>query len=237
MGQRREGLFGEVERVGRALLEGVARVLVEVGELERGLAGKGMLRADKDVRCRFEKLREVQVGIFHDAREGSLVEVVEEEQANIAAEFLDVANDLAGTGLAEREVVGIGLAGVDDVDEGLHGEGVVLGGDGKARAPVVGRLVDEALAEQVGLLDDLARIAEQLGAFGREREAAVGAQEDAHAKFGLEVLDRHGERGLRHIEFVGRCVEGARLGDLDEIAQLLQCHGGPSFMCSDTRNV
>ena len=113
----------------------------------------------------------------------------------------------------------------------------MLGGDGKAGAPVVGRLVDEALAEQVGLLDDLAGIAEQLGAFGREREAAVGAQEDAHAQFGLEVLDRHGERGLRHIEFVGCRVEGARLGDLDEIAQLLQCHGGPSFMCSDTRNV
>ena len=168
-----------------------------------------MLSADEDVRCRFEKLREVQVGVLHDTREGSLVEVVEEEQANIAAEFLDVANDFAGTGLAEREVVGVGLAGVDDVDEGLHGKGVVLGRDGKAGAPGVGRLVDETLTEKVGLLHDLTGIAEQLGAFGREREAAVGTQEDADAELGLKVFDCHGERGLRHIELVGRRVEGA----------------------------
>ena len=177
--------------------------------MSEALPARGMLRTDKDVRCRLKKLREVQIGVLHDAREGPLVEVVEKKQAYVAAEFLNVANDLACTGLAEREVVGVGLAGIDDVDEGLHGKGVVLGRDGKAGAPGVGRLVDETLTEQVGLLHDLTGIAEQLGAFGREREPAVGAQEDAHAKFGLEVLDRHGERGLRHVKLVGRRVEGA----------------------------
>ena len=84
-----------------------------------------------------------------------------------------------------------------------------------------------AVLEHIGLLDDLPRVAEQLRPVVGERDAAVASREDGDAQFAFELFDSRGQVGLGGVEVVRRGVYRAVLRDGDEVAQLLQCHGGP----------
>ena len=102
----------------------------------------------------------------------------------------------------------------------------MLGGDGEALglvAPIAATGI--ALGHEVGLLHHLPRVAEQLHAVARERDAAVGALEDGDAGLALDVAHGYRQARLRHVERVGRGADGAVAGNGDEVAQLLEGHG------------
>ena len=122
----------------------------------------------------------------------ALVERRQIEHAQIAAEIAHILDDLGSAGLAQGEVVGVLLVFLGQLQEGLHDEGVVLGGDGEALglvAPISATGI--ALGHEVGLLHHLPRVAEQLHAVARERDAAVGALEDGDAGLALDVAHGH----------------------------------------------
>ena len=101
---------------------------------------------------------------------------------------------------------------------------------GRYGQPRVGRLARRvALGQHVGLLYDLARVAQQLGAVVGERHAPVAAHEYAYAQLGFEVFDGGGQVRLRRVEVLRCGVDGAVLGYGDEVAQLLERHRAPSF--------
>ena len=122
-------------------------------------------------------------GFLQDAS----VKVVQIEDADVAAKRADVIDDLRRGGLAHDEIELAVAAALDHVDECLDRKGVVLGGDGKAG--LRGAAVLVAGLEHVGLLYNLARIAQKLGAVVGERDAAAGAREDFQVELLLQAFD------------------------------------------------
>ena len=78
-----------------------------------------------------------------------------------------------------------------------------------------------ALGEHVGLLDNLTRIAEQLGSVIGEGDATIAAGEYGDSEFSLKLLDRRGEVGLRGIEVLSRSIDGPIFRDSYEVTKLL----------------
>ena len=78
-------------------------------------------------------------------------------------------------------------AALDDVDEGLDRKSVMLGRDGKARLGRAAVLV--AGLEHIGLLYDLTRMAQKLGAVVGERDAAAGARKDLQMELLFQAFD------------------------------------------------
>jgi hypothetical protein len=66
-----------------------------------------------------------------------------------------------------------------------------------------GRTAEVALFEQLHLLDDLAGIAEELGAVIGEAHTSRRADEERAADARLEVLHRRRHRRLRDVQHVG----------------------------------
>ena len=151
-----EGLFGVVERAVLPLLEGIARPFFQLFQADALLLGQGVVLAHEDVHVRFEQRVEGQVGIFEGLGEHALVEAVQVQDADFAAEGAHVLDDLGGGALAQHEFVLVGLAAFRDLDEGFHAEGVVLGGNRQAQ--LVGDAAVVAAFKQVGALDYLARV-------------------------------------------------------------------------------
>ena len=77
------------------------------------------------------------------------------------------------------------------------------------------------LGEHVGLLDNLTRIAEQLGSVIGEGDTTIAAGEYGNSEFSLELLDRRGEVGLRGIEILSSSIDGAEFGNSYKVAKLL----------------
>ena len=119
-----------------------------------------------------EACARVGKGLLQDAS----VKVVKVEDADVAAKRADVIDDLRCGCLAHDELELAVAATLDHVDEGLDRKGVVLGRDGKTG--LRGAAVLVACLEHVGLLYDLARIAQKFGTVVGERDAAAGARED-----------------------------------------------------------
>ena len=115
------------------------------------------------------------------------VKVVQIQDADIAAKCADVIDDLRCGGLAHDELELAVAAALDHVDKGLDRKGVVLGGNGEAG--LRGAAVLVARLEHVGLLYDLARIAQKLGAVVGERDATAGARKDLQVEFLLQAFD------------------------------------------------
>ena len=78
-----------------------------------------------------------------------------------------------------------------------------------------------ALGEHVGLLDNLTRIAEQLGSVIGEGDATIASGEYGNSEFSLELLDRRGEVGLRGIEILSSSIDRAEFGNCYKVAKLL----------------
>ncbi|WP_186326563.1 hypothetical protein, partial [Paenibacillus sp. Y412MC10] len=59
------------------------------------------------------------------------IELVEVENGDVGAEGFEVLDDLVGVGVCERELVVMVGVLVEEVEEGIEGKGVVVGGYGK----------------------------------------------------------------------------------------------------------
>jgi len=132
--------------------------------------------ADEYVDRRVEEGMEACAGISEGLLQDAGVKVIQIQNADIAAKCADVVDDLRRGGLAHDELELAVAAALDDVDKGLDRKSVVLGRDGKARLGCAAVLV--AGLEHIGLLYDLARIAQKLGAVVGERDAAAGTRKD-----------------------------------------------------------
>ena len=131
--------------------------------------------AQEDVDCCIEEGMEARAGVGKGLLQDAGIKVIQIQNADIAAKCADVVDDLRRGGFAHDELELAVAAALDDVDKGLDRKSVVLGRDGKARLGCAAVLV--AGLEHIGLLYDLARIAQKLGAVVGERDAAAGARE------------------------------------------------------------
>ena len=122
-------------------------------------------------------------GLLQDAG----IKVVQIEDADVAAKRTHVVDDLRCGGLAHDELELAVAAALDYVDKGLDRKGVVLGGNGEAG--LRGATVLVACLEHVGLLYDLARIAQKLGAVVGECNTAARARKNFDMKFLLQAFD------------------------------------------------
>ena len=98
----------------------------------------------------------------------------------------------------------------------------MLGGNGKALAARGMR--DVFILDQRGLLNDLTRVAQKLRALLREQNAPAVAQKDGDARFLLQLAHGGGEAGLGDKQRLCGLGDGAALGDLDDVFQLLKRH-------------
>ena len=187
-----------------------------------------MVLAHEHVHARVEQGSVGHVGVVERLLQHAPVEVVGVQDAHFAAERAHVVDDLAGAALAQDEFVIVSLALLHHVHERLHAERVVLRGHGQPQ--VGGAFIGVAHLQHVGLLDHLARVAQKLGAVVGQRHTAVAAREHGDAQLLLQLLDGGGQVRLRGVEVLGGGVDGAVLGNGDEVAKLLKGHGGLSFL-------
>ena len=143
--------------------------------------------AHEDVNRCVEERVEARTGVGEGLLKDARIKVVQIEDADVAAKCADVVDDLRRGGLAHDEIELAVAAALDHVDEGLDRKGVVLGRDSKAG--LWGAAVLVAGLEHIGLLYDLARIAQKLGAVVGERDAAAGAREDFQVELLLQAFD------------------------------------------------
>ena len=169
------------------MLKAVARIGCKVGKGQLRAAGKRVALANEDVDRRVEEGMEACAGIGEGLLQNAGVKVVQIEDADIAAKCADVIDDLRCGGLAHDELELAVAAALDHVDKGLDRKGVVLGGNGEAG--LRGAAVLVARLEHVGLLYDLARIAQKLGAVVGERDAAAGARKDLQVELLFQAFD------------------------------------------------
>ena len=78
-----------------------------------------------------------------------------------------------------------------------------------------------ALGEHVGLLDNLTRVAEQLGSVIGEGDATIATGEYGDSEFSLKLFDRGRKIGLRGIEILSSSIDGAEFGNSYKVAKLL----------------
>ena len=151
-----------------------------------------------------------------------LVKIGQVDDADFGLHVGDLVDDVARAGLADGELVFVGLDGVDHLHERLDGEHVVLGGDLAQLLARFGMLI--ALFEQVGLVEHLTGVSEEFGAVHRQGDALRGTSEDLDAELVLQFLDRRAQRRLGDVQFMRRLVHGSALDDLHDVFQLQQCH-------------
>lgn len=153
------------------MLKTVAGVGRKVGKGQLRAAGERVALAYEYVDLCVKEGVEARARIGKSLLQNAGVKVVQIEDADITAKRADVIDDLRCGGLAHDELELAVAAALDHVDEGLDRKGVVLGGDSKAG--LRGAAVLVAGLEHVGLLYDLARIAQKLGSVVGERDAAA----------------------------------------------------------------
>ena len=146
-----------------------------------------MALANEDVDRRVEEGMEACAGIGEGLLQNAGVKVIQIQNADIAAKRTDVIDDLRCGGLAHDELELAVAAALDYVDKGLDRKSVMLGRDGKARLGRAAVLV--AGLEHIGLLYDLTRIAQKLGAVVGERDAAAGARKDLQMELLFQAFD------------------------------------------------
>ena len=134
----------------------------------------------------------------------------------------DVLDNLVRLLLAQGEVVARGVKLAYHVDERVYRKRVVLARHAEVRhATLVGLVL---AFEQLGLLDDLAGIAQKSRALLGDRHAFVGALEDMHPHLALQLADGRRDGGLSHKEPACRLGDATALGDLRCIYKLLEFH-------------
>ena len=113
-----------------------------------------------------EQRRVGEVVLAHELAQDLLVERAQVEHAQLAAVSCHVLDDLVRAALAKRHLVLVGVHALEQAHERVHDEGVVLRRYGEQA--LGGACVGIALLHELGLLQDLARVGEELRAVGRE---------------------------------------------------------------------
>ena len=169
-----------------------------------------------------EERMEFKVFLAQEFADHVLIEVGQVDDADLGLHVRHLVDDVTCTGLTDRELVFVGLDGVDHLHESLDGEHVVLGGDLAQLLARFGVLV--ALFEQVGLVEHLAGVGQEFRAVHGQGDALRGAGEDLDAQLVLQFLDRRAQGRLGDVQGMGGLVHRAALDDLDDVFQLQQCH-------------
>ena len=99
----------------------------------------------------------------------------------------DVLDNLVGLLLAQGKVVARGIELADHIDKCINGKGIMLAAHTKVRH-LLGRAFVLAL-EQVGLVEHLARVAQEGLAFLGHNDAFVGALKDVYTHLVFEIAN------------------------------------------------
>ncbi len=134
----------------------------------------------------------------------------------------DILDNFVGLLLAQGKVVARGIELADHIDKRINGKGIMLAAHTKVRH-LLGRAFVLAL-EQVGLVEHLARVAQEGLAFLGHNDALVGALKDMHTHLVFEIANRRGNRGLRHKEPARGLGDATAFGNLNNISELLKLH-------------
>ena len=170
----------------------------------------------------------MELCVLEDALEHIAVEFREVEDAQLAPLGAHVFDDVVGAGFAEGKFVLLFPVVADERGESVHREGVVLGGDGED-APD-GRAGFILVLQKVCLFHDLPGIGEKARPVVGEVDTPVIPVEDGDAHFLFQIGHGFGQAGLGDIEFLRGHADGAGLHDLQNVAELLQCHDDPSLL-------
>ena len=100
----------------------------------------------------------------------------------------------------------------------------------RAREPA--RALARELADVAHLLQDARRTLSDLAPLRRQPHALGSALQKLQAKLAFELLDLHGQRGLRDGAVLGRAAEMAETSHRIEVAQLLEGGHGTSISYS-----
>ena len=147
----------------------------------------------------------------------------------------NILDNLVSLLLAQGEVVTRGIELANHVDKRVDGKGIMLAAHTKVRHLLGCALV--LTFEQVGLVEYLARIAQEGLAFLGHNDALVGALKDVHTHLVFEIANRRGNRRLRHKETARGLGNAAAFGNFDDISELLELHGCLLSCSRDSRRL
>ena len=151
-----------------------------------------------------------------------LVEVGQVDDADLRKHVRHLVDDVLRAGLADGELVFVGLGGVDHLHERLHGEHVMLRGHGAQL--FAGFRVLVPFLQQRRLIEDLTRVGEEFRAVHGQRDALGGTGEDLDTELVLKLLHRGAQRGLGYVQLVRGLVHGAAFHYFDDVFQLKEGH-------------
>ena len=107
----------------------------------------------------------------------------------------------------------------DEVDAGVVARGAPRAEGGRPAAQLAHR--DDGLARRLRRVERALGVrAQRVAGLGR-RQPAAHALEEAHAELGLQPADLLGDRGLRHVQLLGRGRERAVAIGGEEVLELL----------------
>ena len=167
---------------------------------------------------RAEQRMELKMLLAQHLADDVLVEVGQVDDADLRQHVGDLVDDVLRAGLADRELVFIGLNGTDHLHERLDGEHVMLRGYGAQLLAWLRVLI--ALLQQGSLIEHLTSVGEEFRAIHGQRDSLGRAGEDLDAQLVLEFLHRGTQRRLRHVQLVRGFVHGAAFDDFDDVLQL-----------------
>ena len=144
------------------------------------------------------------------------------QDAQFTFHMRDVLDNLVSLLLAQGKVIARGIELTDYIDKRINGKGIMLAAHAKVRH-LLGRALVLVL-EQVGLVEYLARVAQEGLAFLGHNDALVGALKDVHTHLVFEIANRRGNRRLRHKEPARGLGDAAAFGNFDDIPELLKLH-------------
>ena len=145
------------------------------------------------------------------------------KHAKLAFHVGDIFDNLVRLLLAKREIVARGIELANHVDERVYRERIVL-----ARHAEMGHALRRILVfalEQLGLLEHLARVAQESFALFRNHHALVRAVENMHVHFLLKIVNRARDRRLRNVQPARGLGNAAAFRDFRDINELLEFHG------------
>ena len=99
-------------------------------------------------------------------------------------------------------------------------------GDEAAKIELAGKSpaeIERRQAKLIGVGDQLARLAQQAPARGRQRQAlGMMAQEQLKSETALQLRDRRRDRGLRDVQLARGPSDAGGIGRGDEVAKVLE---------------
>ncbi|MNC21989.1 hypothetical protein D3C75_699770 [compost metagenome] len=213
-----------MERIILPLLKIQVRILLQLLQCHHGMAGQRIMGADKNMGLGRKQAVEHQIGVFEQPADYLAIEIVHVEDADFAFLVLHILDDLMGFGLPQGQLVLILPMLLHQLDEGVDGKGIMLGGHGKMLRRRFG--VEIPALQQLRLLDHLPGVAEELRPFLGQHNPLVGPLKNSNAGLFLQLLDGAGQAGLGDEQPFSRFVHRAPGRYLQHVTQLLQCHGG-----------